>query len=119
MWVTPDGVQHSISLPDPTEVVTGRALASYAALIGTADRDELEVWLDDRLLALHDATFEPDIEGLFFERAPDVGLLDGDLSTYAGLDAALSGVDPRWQVDLVFALRTILDAVDRDDGPTA
>jgi hypothetical protein len=119
MWVTPDGVQHSLRLPDPTDVLTERALASYVVLAATTDRDELEVRLDDRLLALHDATFEPDTDGVFFERVPDVGLLDGDLSTYAGLDAALGAVDPRWQVDLVLALRDILDALGRPASPDA
>lgn len=113
MWVTPDGRQHCIALPDPTDVLTGPALASYAALVGATDRDVLEVWLDDRLLDLHDASFEPDPEGLFFERVPDVGLLDGDLSTLPGLAAALAAIDPRWQVDLVLALRAILDSVER------
>lgn len=113
MWVTADGVQHSIALPDPSEVLGAQGLASFAALVAAADRDELELWIDDRLLALHDATFEPDTEGVFFERTPDIGILDGDLSTYDGLAAALDAIDPRWQVDLLLALHDLLDGVDR------
>jgi hypothetical protein len=111
MWITPDGVQHSLALPDPTEVLTDRALASFAVLVGRADRDDLELWIDDRLLALHDASFPPDPDGLFFERAPAVGMLDGDLSTLEGLDEALAPIDPRWQVDLLLALHDIVDGL--------
>ena len=48
---------------------------------------------------------------MFVERAPAVGLLDGDLSTLRDLDAALSGIDPRWQVDLLYALHALLAAL--------
>jgi hypothetical protein len=41
-------------------------------------------------------------------------MLDGDLSTYEGLGAALDDVDPRWQVDLLLALHDLIDGL---DGP--
>lgn len=108
MWVTPDGVQHVLALPEPADVLTARALTSYAALVASTPREDLELALDDRLLALSDAGFEPDPDGAFIERAPAEGLLDGDLSSLAGLDAALAAIDPRWQVDLVYALHALL-----------
>ncbi|MGD9956102.1 MAG: hypothetical protein AB7O74_01095 [Candidatus Nanopelagicales bacterium] len=108
MWVTPDGVQHVLALPEPADVLTPRALTSYAALIAATPREDLELALDDRLLALSDAGFEPDPDGAFVERAPAEGLLDGDLSTLDGLDEALRTIDPRWQVDLVYALHALL-----------
>ena len=55
-----------------------------------------------------DCGFEPDPDGLFMERAPAVGLLDGDVSTIDGLDAALGALDPRWQVDVLFALQDLI-----------
>jgi hypothetical protein len=114
MWVTPDGVQHVIALPDPTEVLTPGALASFARLVAMEDVESLELRLDDRLLALSDVGFLPDPEGVFVERAPEVGLLDGDLSTMEGLDAALATIDARWQVDLLFALQDLLDTLDEE-----
>lgn len=113
MWVTPDGVQRTIALPDPSDVLSAQGLATFAALVAGTDRDDLELWIDDRLLALHDASFEPDPEGVFFERVPAAGMLDGDLSTLDGLGAALDAIDPRWQVDLLLALHDLLDGVDR------
>lgn len=113
MWVTPDGVQHTLALPEPADVLGPRGLETFAALVAASDRDDLELWIDDRLLALHDASFEPDPEGLFFERVPAAGLLDGDLSTLDGLGAALDAVDPRWQVDLLLALHDVLDGIER------
>jgi hypothetical protein len=108
MWVTPDGVQHVLALPEPADVLTPRALTSYAALVAATPREDLEFALDDRLLTLADAGFPPDPDGSFVERAPAEGLLDGDLGTLAGLDAALAGIDPRWQVDLLYALHALL-----------
>jgi hypothetical protein len=108
MWVTPDGVQHVLALPEPADVLTARALTSYAALVASTPREDLELALDDRLLALSDAGFDPDPDGAFVERAPAEGLLDGDLGTLAGLDAALAAIDARWQVDLLYALHALL-----------
>lgn len=108
MWVTPDGVQHVLALPEPAEVLTPRALTSYAALVASTPREDLELALDDRLLALADHGFEDDPDGLFVERAPAEGLLDGDLGSLVGLDAALASIDPRWQVDLLYALHALL-----------
>ena len=108
MWVTADGVQRVISLPDPAEVLSSLALATFARLVADCGAERLELDLDDRLIALADAGFEPDPEGLFVERAPAVGLLDGDVSTLTGLDAALGALDPRWQVDVLFALQDLL-----------
>lgn len=114
MWVTADGRQHVVALPDPAEALTSQALAAFARLIADHDRDDLELLLDDRLIALSEAGFPPDPDGLFVERAPVEGLLDGDLSSIAGLDAALAGIDPRWQVDLIFALQALLDGLDEE-----
>lgn len=114
MWVTEDGRQHVVALPDPAEVLTPRALASFARLVADHVDDELELLLDDRLIALADAGFEPDADGVFVERAPAVGLLDGDVSTVAGLDAALAAIDPRWQVDVIFALQDLIDGLDEE-----
>lgn len=113
MWVTDDGVQHVISLPDPAEVLTPQALGSFASLVADRGAERLGLDLDDRLLALSDTGFEPDPDGLFTERAPAVGLLDGDLSTLSGLDAALAALDPRWQVDVLVALHDLVAGLDR------
>jgi hypothetical protein len=114
MWVTSDGRQHVLELPDPSDVLTPSALASFALLVARDDRDELGLLLDDRLLALSDAGFEPDPDGAFVERAPAEGILDGDLSTREGLLAALAPIDPRWQVDLLVALHHLLEQLDEE-----
>jgi hypothetical protein len=114
VWVTSDGVQRVVALPDPADVLTPTALAGFALLAAGSDRDELGLGLDDRLLALSDAGFADDPDGLFVERAPAEGMLDGDLSSWAGLDAALAGIDPRWQVDLLIALHALLDGLDEE-----
>ncbi|MFN8168833.1 MAG: hypothetical protein U0S36_08620 [Candidatus Nanopelagicales bacterium] len=114
MWVTSDGVQRVLALPDPADVLSPEALSSFAVLVASTDRDDLGLGLDDRLLALSDAGFEPDPDGLFVERAPAPGLLDGDLASWAGLDAALTGIDPRWQVDLLVALHALIDGLDEE-----
>lgn len=112
MWVTDDGVQHVISLPEPAEVLTAPALGSFARLVADRGAERLGLDIDDRLIALSDAGFEADPDGLFVERAPAVGLLDGDVSTLEGLDAALAGIDPRWQVDVLVALHALLQGLD-------
>jgi hypothetical protein len=109
MWITEDGVQHSIALPDPAELLTDLALETFARLVADRGAERLSLDVDDRLLALHDAGFPPDPDGHFVERVPDVGMLDGDLSTLEGLDRALAPIDPRWQVDLLFALQGLAD----------
>jgi hypothetical protein len=114
MWVTADGRQHVLALPDPADVLTPQALATFAQLVATDDRDDLALMLDDQLLALSDAGFDPDPDGAFVERAPAEGMLDGDLGTRAGLLAALAPIDPRWQVDLVVALHHLLEALDEE-----
>ena len=108
MWVSDDGVQHVLSLPDPAEVLSPLALGTFALLVADRGAERLELDLDDRLIALSENGFEPDPDGLFVERAPAEGLLDGDLSSLAGLDAALAPIDPRWQVDLLYALHALL-----------
>ena len=117
MWVTDDGVRHVLDLPDPAEVLTPAALASFLHLCADLGPEALELDLDDRLLALADAGFPPDPEGLFVERAPAAGLLDGDLATLDGLDSALAAIDPRWQVDLLYALHSILATLVREVRP--
>jgi hypothetical protein len=114
MWVTSDGRQHVLALPDPSDVLTPAALASFALLVAHDDRDELGLLLDDRLLELSDAGFAPDPDGEFLERAPAEGMLDGDLSTRESLLAALAPIDPRWQVDLLIALRTLIEQLDEE-----
>jgi hypothetical protein len=114
MWVTADGKQHVLALPDPSDVLTADALVSFSRLLARDDRDEVSLLLDDRLLALSDDGFAPDPEGVFVERAPAEGMLDGDLSTREGLLAALVPIDPRWQVDLVVALRTLIQQLDEE-----
>ncbi|HET7900087.1 MAG TPA: hypothetical protein VFL59_02800 [Candidatus Nanopelagicales bacterium] len=108
MWVSDDGVQHVIELPDPADVLTPPALESFARLVSERGADLVELDLDDRLIALAETGFAPDTDGRFVERAPAAGLLDGDLSSLDALDAALARIDPRWQVDLLFALQSLL-----------
>lgn len=109
MWVTADGRQHVLALPDPSDVLSAPALASFAQLLAGDDRDAVALLLDDRLLELSDTGFAPDPEGAFVERAPVEGMLDGDLSTREGLLAALAPIDPRWQVDLLVALHHLIE----------
>jgi hypothetical protein len=116
MWVTDDGRQHVLALPDPSDVLTGSALASFAQLLAHDDREALALLLDDRLLELSDAGFAPDPDGAFVERAPAEGMLDGDLSTRESLLAALAPIDPRWQVDLLVSLHRLIEQLD-DETP--
>jgi hypothetical protein len=111
MWVTPDGRQHVLALPDPVDVLTPTAFASFAVLVAAEEPETVALLLDDRLIELSEAGFEPDVDGSFLERAPAEGLLDGDLSTVTGLDAALARIDPRWQVDLMIALHHLLETL--------
>jgi hypothetical protein len=108
MWVTDDGVQHVLELPDPADVLTPAALESFARLVSERSAQLVELDLDDRLIALAENGFAPDADGRFVECAPAAGLLAGDLSSLDGLDAALADIDPRWQVDLLFALQALL-----------
>jgi len=117
MWVSEDGVQHVIELPDPADVLSPAALSSYARQVAERGADDVELDLDDRLIALAETGFAPDPDGLFVERAPAAGLLDGDLSSPAGLDAALAEVDPRWQVDLLFALHALIPLLAQEARP--
>jgi hypothetical protein len=118
VWVTPDGAQHVLSLPDPAEVLTPAALVSFLGLCLATPADDLDLALVDRLLALHDDGFEPDPDGRFVDRAPDLGLVDGDVSTLAALDTALARIDPRWQVDVLLALQDLLHQYAAEAGGT-
>ena len=89
-----DGVRHVISLPEPAEVLTAPALGSFARLVADRGAERLGLDIDDRLASLSDAGFGRP-RRLLVERAPAM-LLDGDVSTLEGLDAALAGIDPRW-----------------------
>jgi hypothetical protein len=109
MWVTADGVAHTVALPSPSELLTERALVAFENLRKGLGDEPLEELLEDEESAIFEDTLTQDTDGRFVGLTPPRAILDGDLSTADLLVATVRAVDQRWRLDVVLALQDLID----------
>lgn len=100
---------HTVALPDPTEVMDARFVASLDAL-DTWDTERLTHLIEEaeeRLFAtnLSDLSRSADFVGA----PPPRGLLSGAVSTAVDVAAAIERVALRWRLDAILALQDHID----------
>jgi len=113
MWVTPDGVAHTVVLPDPTSAMLDNFTASITSL-SEDDRDALSLRmleLEDEIFALienrNDAVpHAPDDEGL------RDGYLEGRFESLSATTDYLGRIELRWQLDALAAVQELLNFLD-------
>ena len=116
MWLDPDGVAHTVAVPDWSEVVALRVVGrggelGPAALLAVLDALEERMYAEIAAIPYDGAR-----ERAFVGQVPAhrvITLPDGDP---AALVAQLESVDLRWRLDHLTALRDLLDEVE-DEHP--
>lgn len=111
MWLDPDGVAHTVAVPDWSEVVALRVVGrggelDAAALLAVLDALEERTYAEIAVIPYDGAR-----ERAFVGQVPAHRVLrlpDGDP---AALVAQLGSVDLRWRLDHLTALRDLLDEV--------
>jgi len=112
MWVTPDGVAHTVALPDPTSAMQDNFTASITSL-SEDDRDALS----RRILELEDEIFAfiESRDDAIPDAPNDEGLLDGYLQgRFESVDAIsdyLGRIELPWQLDALTAVQELLDSL--------
>lgn len=109
MWVTADGIAHTVALPSPSELLTEPALSAFKNLRKGLGNEQLEELLEDEESAIFDDTPAPDTDDTFVGVSPPLAVLDGDLSTADLLVATVRAMDQRWRLDVVLALQDLID----------
>jgi hypothetical protein len=109
MWVTPDGVAHTVALPSPSELLTESALSAFKNLRKSLGNEELEELLEVEESAIFDDTLAPDTDDTFVGVSPPRAVLDGDLGTADLFVATVRAMDQRWRLDVVLALQDLID----------
>ena len=116
MWLDPDGVAHTVAVPDWSEVVALRVVGrggelDAAALLAVLDALEERTYAEIAAIPYDGAR-----ECAFVGQVPAhrvFRLPDGDP---AALVAQLGSVDLRWRLEHLMALRDLLDEVE-DEHP--
>ncbi|NCT92691.1 hypothetical protein GXB85_17290 [Cellulomonas sp. APG4] len=103
---------HTVALPEPSEVLTSRALATFRRLRDVVGPEAIEDSLEDEEEKVYDADHPPDTDDSFVGAAPPVDLLDADLDSVDALVEAVRRVPGRWRLDVLMALT---DLNDEDD----
>jgi len=114
VWVTADGVAHTVALPEPLQVLSAWARTTLAVLRAEVPRSAVEDVLEQAQDAVLDGGLQPDADDGYVGCAPPVGVLDADISTVDRFEAAILAVDARWRLDVVLALDDVITAP-RDD----
>lgn len=109
MWVTSDGVAHTVALPSPSELLTEHALSAFENLRKGLGDEPLQGILEDEESAIFDDTLAPDTDDTFVGISPPRAVLAGDVSTVDLLVATVRAMDPRWRLDVVLALQDLID----------
>ena len=108
MWVSEDGVAHTVSLPKPQQLMTRDFRRALDQL-----HSRLPVQVEKVLDEAEDSLFsdggvlpdDPDVFAQYEGRPPPVKILRGPLTTPEDLAASLDRVEPRWRLDAVMALQ--------------
>ncbi len=114
MWVTADGVAHTVALPEPRQVLSPRALESLTVLMTTAAEDLLLATIERAQDAVLEGPLHPDEDDGGVGCAPSPEVLDADVSTLDAVLAAIRDVDLRWRLDVVMALDDIVGELPDD-----
>ena len=116
MWLEPDGVAHTVAVPDWSEVVALRVVRRGGGLDAAALLAVLDA-LEERTYAeIAAVPYDGARERAFMGQVPAhrvFRLPDGDP---AALVAQLESVGLRWRLDHLTALRDLLDEVE-DEHP--
>ena len=110
MWVTEDGVMHTVALPDPTTAMTETFVDSLDSL-GPDARISLLDALEGEQENLSDQTFTgvvPSAPTNPDDDAIPVGYLDGHFSSPSHVMSYLKGLDPQWRLDAYLAVEEYL-----------
>jgi len=102
MWVTPDGVLHTVALPDPSQVLTAPAEDAFRRLVGQ-EGTAVETFLEAAETDCYDDV-RVDADDRFVAEAPPQGLVDRGPRSVTELREIVSAVPPRWRLDVVMAL---------------
>jgi hypothetical protein len=113
MWVAPDGVAHTVALPDPTSAMQ-EDLTEFITSLAEDDRVALSL----RILELEDEVFaliHREDDGI--PTAPDgVGLPDGYLhggfESLGDIGDYLGKIELPWQLDTLTAVQGLFDSLD-------
>jgi len=116
MWIDERGVAHTVTLPDPTELMSGTFRRAFDALISVnrvvvaalLERVEEQIYEQEIWSLPVDLTFE--------QMSPPVGVLNGEVWAEGQLEAVLAEVDFRWKLDAVIGLVDYVDSLDRTEG---
>lgn len=110
MWISADGVAHTVALPDWRVAVGGGR--GRLEVLSTAERSLLETELsslEKGLFAeLDNVAVEPDIEDLFVERVPPPLRLpysDQGEVFVLGVVTSIVQADIRWRLDYLLAIQ--------------
>jgi hypothetical protein len=109
VWVDAEGALHTVALPEPSEVLTSRALATFWHLRDDVGPEVIEGILDDEEEKVYDADHAPDTDDSFVGETPSVGFLDADLDSVNALAEAVRRVPDRWRLDVLMALADLND----------
>ena len=110
MWVTADGVAHTVALPRPSELLTEHALSAFENLRKGLGDEPLQELLEGEESAIFDDTPASDTDDSFVGISPPRAVLDGDVSTADLLVATVRAMDPRWRLDVVLALQDLIES---------
>ena len=108
MWVSEDGVAHTVSLPKPQQLMTEKFRLALDHLHST-----LPVQVEKVLDEAEDSLFsdggmtpdDPDAFAQYEGCPPPVKILRGHLTSPEDLAASLDRVERRWRLDAVMALQ--------------
>jgi hypothetical protein len=116
MWRTPDGVAHTVALPDPTYAMTPEFVESLDRL-DASERQRLTSLITVSMNVVFDARPEDvdpvDLESTEWDALPD-GYLHGSYPTARDLITYLGEIEARWRLDSLEAVDDYLDRLDDD-----
>lgn len=104
MWVTADGIIHSVALPEPERVLGPVAARSWAELSAGTPVEPLSDLLESHEGEIFELELSPDTDAEFFEEIPPAGIFDMEFASLDELSDAIRSVDTRWRIDVVSAL---------------
>ena len=116
MWITSDGIPHTVALFDPTVAMQGDFVESVAAL-SEDDRTRLMVRLgevEEELLDLLQAQ-DGDRPSAPEEEPLPEGYLHGTFDSVEAISEYLGGVEVPWRLDALLVVQDLLDPYDPDE----
>jgi hypothetical protein len=107
VWVTADGVLHTVSLPDPAVIMSPEFEASVKAIgasrskaLARALEQEADVIYSEAIAAAGEADDEPG----FVRAIPPRGLLADPVGSVEDIHRVIRSTDRRWRLDAIMAI---------------